>query len=297
MEINTTNSIAESTIIPEFVKMGDFNRIGSNVVIQAVKGAKNPKMIIGDCNIINDNVKILVGDNGVVIGDWNVLHNNMLLIGEDSLEIGHNCWFGQNTILDGSGKLFIGNGVRVGMYSQIWTHVASGEQIEGCILYARRPTKIEEEVWLVGSCVVGSGITLARRSTYLINSVITKDSEESRVYSGSPAKLMEKANFYKKMSIRDKFEMLKNWADEFANAENGVNVKSINDEVLVIETEIDVLLFVSQEPSEGLIYKNSTIFNMKNKTFKKINSHLERSFYSYLYNNKARFTPINKIQW
>ena len=53
----------------------------------------------------------------------------MLILAEEEMKIGHNCWFGQHTVLDATGGLEIHNGVRVGMFSQIWTHVASGEQI------------------------------------------------------------------------------------------------------------------------------------------------------------------------
>lgn len=45
------------------------------------------------------------------------------------------------------------------MYSEIWTQVASGEQIEGCTLYSKRKTTIEEDdVCLIGSCVVSPGL-------------------------------------------------------------------------------------------------------------------------------------------
>lgn len=297
MKFDLSNTISKSAILPDFVKMGKHNKIGNNVVIQAAKGAKKPYINIGDCNIINDNVKIIVSDSGIVIRDWNVFHNSMLLIGEDSIEIGHNCWFGQNTILDGSGKLFIGNGVRVGMYSQIWTHVASGEQIEGCVLFAKRTTKIEDEVWLVGSCVVGSGITLGRRSIYLINSVITKDGHQNKTYSGAPAKIMEKVNFYKKMSVNDKFKMLSIWAQEYVDNYKNIEVINVAEDFLIIENEFDRLLFVTEFPEKYLSSKNNSIFNMANKTFNKTNSELERNFYSFLYNNKARFTPKNEIEW
>lgn len=294
MKIKDNNIIGETTKIPDFVEIGKFNRIGENVIIQAIRGAKSPKLVIGDCNIINDNVKILVGDEGVTIKDWNVIHNDILIIGEDKIEIGHNCWFGQNTILDGSGGLSVGNGVRVGMYSQIWTHVASGEQIEGCILYAKRKTVIENNVWLVGSCVVGSGITLGEKSTYLINSVVTKDTEANRVYSGAPAKLMEKANFYKNVSLVDKFDMLFNWACEYASENIDVVIKrNGNEEIEITNSENEKLYFISEIDNFQYDRPLTTVFNMKDKTFEKKYTSLERSFYSFIYNNKARFTPIN----
>ena len=130
-----TNQIHPSASIHSNGIMGEYNRIGKNVTIDILNN--NAKAVIGDNNIINDNTRIIIsGDFSA--GDWNVFHNDMLIMADDHVKIGHNCWFGQNTILDGAGGLEIGNGVRVGMYSQIWTHVASGEQIEGCTFFSKR---------------------------------------------------------------------------------------------------------------------------------------------------------------
>ena len=145
MDICKTNQIHPSAKIGKNVILGKYNVIGENVVIEGFKNAKGV-VSIGDCNIINEGTKILAGEEGINIGDWNVFHNNMLVMGEVQMTIGHNCWFGQNTILDSSGGLKIGNGVRVGMYSQIWTHVASGELIEGCTLFGKRETIINDDV-------------------------------------------------------------------------------------------------------------------------------------------------------
>ena len=196
MEICSTNQIHPSAKIGENVVIGKYNFIGPNAVIEGFKESAG-QAILGDCNIINEGTRILAGHEGISIGDWNVFHNQMLVMGEGKMEIGHNCWFGQNTILDSSGGLKIGNGVRIGMYSQIWTHVASGELIEGCTLFGKRETIINDDVWLVGSCVVSSGVNLGRKSIFLIGSNVTKNTEEEKVYAGNPAKLMEKLNFYK----------------------------------------------------------------------------------------------------
>jgi len=281
-----TNQIHETAKIHPNVKMGEYNRIGKNVLIEILGDNSEAEVLIGDNNIINDNTRIFV-HGSLKIGDWNVFHNDMLLMAEEEMRIGHNCWFGQNTILDAAGGLEIGNGVRVGMYSQIWTHVASGEQIEGCTLYAKRKTTIEDDVWLVGSCVVGSGVNLGRRSTALINSVITKDLEANRAYAGSPAKLMEKANFYKDVTIDEKFEMLNNWLQEFVSS---------HPEIQISKSEKNIELYVGNDRIVFTTDANESvrpgIFFVHNKTFKKSNSELERRVYKFLYNNKARFLPV-----
>ncbi|WP_425482538.1 acyltransferase, partial [Fulvivirga aurantia] len=204
--------------------LGNYNVIGKNVTITNQSKVGN-KVVIGDCNIFHDNTRIIVGEEDVNIGDWNVFHNNILMIGIRSMKIGHNCWFGQNTVIDSSGALKIGNGVRVGMYSQIWTHVASGELIEGCSLFGFRETIIEDDVWLVGSCIVSSGIRIRRKTIALANSNLTKDTEEESVYAGSPAKKKENLNFYKKVTLEDKMQMIVQWAETFTKIHTNCTLK------------------------------------------------------------------------
>ena len=285
------NQIDRTAQIHPNVKLGKYNTIGKNVIIDILGNNPNVKAVIGDNNIINDNTRIFIYGE-FQLGDWNVLHNDMLLMAEQKLLIGHNCWFGQNTILDGAGGLEIGNGVRVGMYSQIWTHVASGEQIEGCTLFSKRKTIIEDDVWLVGSCIVGSGLKLGWRSVALINSVITKDTLPDRAYAGSPAKLMEKAQFYIQKTLDEKFELLNNWLKDFvAINKNVLTLSNENSELLILEDSEKNEKVMFSKKNNAEIKENESIFYLEDKTFIKTNSLLERQVYKYLYNNKARFLP------
>jgi len=284
------NQIDVTAKIHPNVKLGEFNRIGKNVVIEILGDNPNLSVTIGDNNIINDNTRIFIHGK-FNMGDWNVLHNDMLLMAEQHLYIGHNCWFGQNTILDGAGGLVIGNGVRVGMYSQVWTHVASGEQIEGCTLYSKRETIIEDDVWLVGSCIVGSGLKLGWRSVALINSVLTKDTLPDRAYAGSPAKLMEKAKFYVEKSLDEKFDLLSSWLNDFVLMNSNLTLKNLNSKFLILENMETKEKVIFSKNNSNEIKKPESVFYLEDKTFIKTNSLLERQVYKYLYNNKARFLP------
>jgi len=285
-----TNIIDKTAKIHVNVKMGSYNKIGKNVVIEILGNNLDKVVNIGDNNIINDNTRIYVKGN-LIIGDWNVFHNDMLIMAEKHITVGHNCWFGQNTILDGAGGLVIGNGVRVGMYSQIWTHVASGERIEGCTLFAKRETVINDDVWLVGSCIVGSGIELGKRSVILINSLLTKDTLPNSTYSGSPAKLMERLNFYKPISVNEKFILLKNWLVEFCD-KNSVSLTNEKDEIIIRSSlKYEEVIFTKKNKDEYAT--DQSVFYLNNKTYQKTNIELEREIYSYLYGNMARFIPIN----
>jgi len=288
--IDEDNEIDLSAKIDENVIIGKFNKIGKNVVIQCPKNI-NAKIDIGDCNIINDNTRIFIGEGGLTIGDWNVFHNDMLIIGGKSMKIGHNCWFGQNTIIDSSGGLEIGNGVRVGMYSQIWTHVASGELIEGCTLYGMKKTTIEDDVWLVGSCMVSSGITLGEKGICLSGSNITKDTLSNSVYSGSPAKIMEKLNFYKPISTIEKLNLMLKWVENYCSFNNNVTFSKTDDTIILyINDTSERLIFICEEIKQNK--KDTTYFSLKTKHYTKQLTSLERDFYRFIYGYKARFIPI-----
>lgn len=289
MEICSTNQIHPSAKVGENVIIGKYNVIGPNVVIEGFKGTAG-KVTLGDCNIINEGTRILAGHNGISIGDWNVFHNQMLVMGEGEMEIGHNCWFGQNTILDSSGGLKIGNGVRVGMYSQIWTHVASGELIEGCTLFGKRETIVNDDVWLVGSCMVSSGVNLGRKSIYLSGSNVTKSTDEEKVYAGNPAKVMEKLNFYKSISLEDKFLMMLDWAQEFIKSNKSYVIKEYDDYFEINDT-IESSRIVVAKKEVDVFSDRTSVFNLESKRYKKTLTKLERDFYKFLYNHKARFLP------
>ena len=288
------NNIDETAFIDSSIKIGNFNKIGKNVEIKYIDNDNKPLVTIGDNNIINDNTRILIGTNPLNIGDWNVFHNDMLIMVGKGISIGHNCWFGQNTILDGSGILHISNGVRVGMYSQIWTHVASGELIEGCMLFGDKKTIIEDDVWLVGSCIVSSGVHLRKKSVFLINSVVTKDSQPEKLYSGSPATINEKIQIWKKIELPDKLKMLLEWSEIFSHNKNCKINNYIEKGYFEIEsTKSNELLIIFIEDNftipDGF---EVSLFNVVNKTLTKKNTLLEREFYKFIYNNKARFTTI-----
>jgi acetyltransferase-like isoleucine patch superfamily enzyme len=290
-----SNYIHETAFIDYGIQLGKYNSIGKNVQIKYLDSNSRPPVSFGDNNVINDNTRILIGSSPMNVGDWNVFHNDMLIMGGKGMNIGHNCWFGQNTILDGSGRLQISNGVRVGMYSQIWTHVASGELIEGCLLFGDRETIIEDDVWLVGSCVVSSGVRLRKKSVFLINSVITKDSESEKVYSGSPAKMNEKINVWRKVELTEKLNMMLNWAYIFCTSSNEYSVRDNSEsgyfEIISSDEKESLIIFIDNKFTV-LNNQNITLFNLVKKTYTKTNSVLERKFYKFIYNHKARFIPF-----
>ena len=250
---------------------------------------------IGDYCVIGPGVKIVCSGGDVNIGDWTTLHDNCLVLSSKYVEINQHCWFGQNCIIDGSGGLKIGRGVRVGMYSQIWSHVAAGEQIEGCTLFGERPVYIEDEVWLVGSCIVASGVTIGRRSVALIGSNITKSWPANTTLAGTPALQKTGLSFYKEVTLEEKWEMLRHWI-EAATKEIEVNIDSVDYECLQLsDASKNIIIFVLRKPTPEFKerFSTATICCLEDKMYTKKFTDIEKKVLKYLAGNKARFYSLN----
>lgn len=252
-------------------------------------------IVIGDYCVIGSGVKFVCSGGDVNVGDWTSIHDRSLILSTAGVSIGQHGWFGQHCILDGSGGLTIGNGVRVGMYSQIWSHVAAGEQIEGCTLYGERPVVLEDDVWLVGSCIVASGVTLGRRLVALIASNITKSWPANTVLAGSPAIPKPSLQFYKDISDDEKWELLINWLDKVACDNKFEVVKRTRSLVLlasVQENAVEHIAFVPDATAAQQVfaeYPDASVCNLATKTYVKRLSNIEAVVLKSLAGNKARF--------
>lgn len=283
--MNTFNLVGDGT-----VNIGESSSIGPGAQIVF----SHPGTVtIGDYCTIGAGVKIVCFGGDVTIGDWTTLHDNCLVLSGEYVRIGQHGWFGQNCVIDGSGGLSIGNGVRVGMYSQIWSHVAAGEQLEGCTLFGERPVAIEDDVWLVGSCIVASGVTLGRRTVALIGSNITKSWPANSVLAGTPAAAKPSLSFYKEVTLEDKWQLMRDWL-KAAGEELALNTEQDGDDLLVVtssKAEGEVIFGRTATSSERarLAHPEATVCCLEGKTYDKRYSALEKRLLKYLSGNKARF--------
>jgi acetyltransferase-like isoleucine patch superfamily enzyme len=248
---------------------------------------------IGDYCVIAPGVKIVCSGGDVRIGDWTTLHDNCLVLSGKYVNIGQHCWFGQSSVIDGSGGLNIGRGVRVGMYSQIWSHVAAGEQIEGCTLYGERAVTIEDDVWLVGSCIVASGVTVGRRTVALIGSNITKSFPPNITIAGSPAALKSALAFYREIALDEKWQMLLGWL-QTATQELALSFRALGEHIVEVYSEQDssavvFALRADDASSVRLVRPSSTVCCVEDKSYNKTFSATERRVLKFLSGNKARF--------
>lgn len=274
---------------PGTVVLGQHCVIGKDVtVVFHAPGT----VTLGDCCVLGNGVRIVCSGGDVTIGDWTSLHDRCLLLSSAGLRIGEHGWFGQQTVLDGTGGLTIGHGVRVGMYSQLWSHVAAGEQIEGCTLYAERPVVLEDHVWLVGSCIVGSGVTLGRRTVALIGSNITRSFPSNVVLAGAPAQIKDTLSFYRSVGRDEQWQMLSDWLNDFATGHGG-QVLDQGSHLQISHTDMPgrVCFVATRQAGDALAAElpAATICVLEDKSYRKMLTPLERKVLKYLSGNKARF--------
>ncbi len=174
-----------STINAKEVSIGINCYIGKRVEIAGLRGGPVGRFVLGDNCRIEDDCRLYVND--FETGDYFTLHNHGLVTGLEPIKIGHSVWIGQNTVLNGTDRLTIGNGVGIGAASQLWTHIRHGDTLQGCRWDSTKPLVIGDDVWFVGHCIV-SPIIAHARSMAMVGAVITKDMEENHVYGGSPAR-------------------------------------------------------------------------------------------------------------
>lgn len=132
--------------------------------------------------LLNQCEGVLIGKNTKVVAPIYIpVYSN--------LEIGENSWIGKNFSLEGNGKVVIGN------YCDLGPSVTC---VTGSHKIGKKDRRAGEGY--NGIVSIGDGTWIGTRSILLVNStvgrgcvvgaasVITKDTEENRVYVGCPAK-------------------------------------------------------------------------------------------------------------
>jgi acetyltransferase-like isoleucine patch superfamily enzyme len=167
------------------VVIGEGVVIEEGVTIRGWSGRRARRVVLGDQVFIGHHTTVQVDD--FEVGDYTAIHNHTYVAGGRPCRIGHCCWIGQNTILNCTGGLTLGNGVGVGAYSQLWSHIKHGDTLQGCRFHDERPLVAEDDVWFVGHCIV-SPIHAREKSMAMVGAVVARDMEANHVYAGVPAK-------------------------------------------------------------------------------------------------------------
>ena len=162
--------------IPKLKILGkrDNISIGNNVNIMGnidLRNRENGKIIIKDNVTINENVRFVASNEGVI-------------------EIGDNSIIGPNTIINGGGNVIIGKKAifakNISINANDHNHAKSAYiRDQG---YSIADVTIEDDVWLGANVCVNKGVIVRQGSVVGANAVVTKNTEPFSINVGIPAK-------------------------------------------------------------------------------------------------------------
>lgn len=251
--------------------------INSNAEVHesVVFGPNCVNISIGHASRIRAGVYIDV--ENLSIGDYVTVNPGTVIHGE-KVQIGHNCWIGQYSILDGHGGLLsIGNNVGVGAHSQLWSHMKFGDRLDGCRWHRMSELKIEDDVWFVGHCLV-TPIVARARSMLMLGGMVTHDMEENQIYAGSPAKNVTETfgRQFEPVSIDQRIAVFSAYLSEYR--ELGHEIDSFR------------VLGEAENPSSADV----TYFDLAARQYYPTYSRIETEFIRYLLYDRAKFLPVAK---
>ncbi|MBI4337208.1 MAG: hypothetical protein HY683_05190 [Chloroflexi bacterium] len=263
--------------------------------ISALRGRPAKTFTLGDCSFLGYSSTVVAPV--VEVGDYTILHNHMLIMGDEPLTMGHNCWVGQQTILNSAARLTIGHNVRIGTQSQIWTHVASGELLEGSTLFGMHPITLEDDVWIVGGAVVSPGVVMKRRSVLMVGAVLSKNVEEGHCYGGVPAvDITDKIRPWRSITLDEKWAMLQGFIREFEESEPRYRGRIRCFETLPSGQEPDpggeATIVVIKHGEAQNLGGTVSVFSLETKHYTKKRTELEQAFIRFNVGYRARFLPI-----
>ena len=185
----------------------------------------------GDYCSIQENCRFYFSDSEFKMGDYGTIHNNTFLTGYKNCKFGHNCWIGQNSIINATDELIVGNNCGIGAFSKIWTHAAWGELLLGSRIAVGLPdfpsksgaVTIGDDFWGIGQITISPGVKIGNKVIALTNSLITKDVPDNTIIGGSPAKPIKiDGDFraYQDLSEIEKYQMMKEFAKLFSENNN-----------------------------------------------------------------------------
>jgi len=185
---SSRNRIGRKVVFSMDTQMGEGCVIGRNVIFGPGVKLGN-RVTIGSRAVIE---RMEVGDNSVVEGGVIITGH-----GEGRIKIGKESFIGNNTVLDFSDNITIGDFVHVG-YNQFWTHSSAMQAFNGIALADKdkryRPTApvvIENNVYVGVHSTIYPGVTIRHNSIIAPNSAVTKDVESYTLAGGAPARFIK----------------------------------------------------------------------------------------------------------
>ena len=228
-------------------------KFGSNVSINC------EKVTIGKFATIGNNVRIQcreleIGDNlfmadGVEVGRGGSTGYN------STVKIGNNVGIFENTIINPSEPVEIGDNCGIGADVMIWTHGAWLDTIQG-FPSDFGPVKIGKNVWLPARSIVLPNVSIGNNVVIGINSIINRSLPDGCFAAGSPCKVIKENVYPKNISAKTLKEMALNIITEWTKL---ISYKGIDDfsiqykfgKIYLSYNEWETIYYLREKTMEG----------------------------------------------
>lgn len=118
------------------------------------------------------------------------VYDSSVILGDVS--VGKNTWVGPYTILDGSGKLSIGDNCSISSGVQIYSHDSVQWAISGGKKkYEYAPTKIGDNCYIGPNVIIAKGVKLDDGCIVGANSFVNRSFKKGSKIAGNPAKIIK----------------------------------------------------------------------------------------------------------
>ncbi len=102
-----------------------------------------------------------------------------------NLQIGDDCWIGENVWIDNLDKVIIGNNVCISQGAMLLT--GNHDYAISSMPYRNAPIIINDGAWIGAKTVVCPGVTVGKNSILTVGSIATKNMVADGIYQGNPA--------------------------------------------------------------------------------------------------------------
>ena len=122
-------------------------------------------------------------------GTGSSIYDSSLVLGD--VNVGKNTWIGPFTVLDGTGKLEIGDNCSISAGVQIYTHDTVKWAISGGVEPAEQsPVRIGSNTYIGPDVLISRGVTIGDRCVIGAKSFVNRDIADGKKAWGTPAKVI-----------------------------------------------------------------------------------------------------------
>jgi acetyltransferase-like isoleucine patch superfamily enzyme len=220
----------------ESIKIGKFSQIGNNVNI--------------NCRNLDIGTWLFVWD-GVEIGRGGCNGPN------SNVKIGNRVGIFENTIINPSESVEIGDDTGIGSEVMIWTHGAWLDVLQG-FPADFGPVKIGSNVWLPARNIVLPNVTIGDNSVIGIGSIVNRDIPEGSLAAGSPCKVIKENYYPKPLSATQQkkliWEIIEDWYKLHEDKDiKDVKTKYDDGKIILVQQNYETIYYIEERKIEGYI--------------------------------------------